>query len=271
VQDIGVPFSRDATSYLISPPGTPFDRLESLQEAMQNLAGASHLAPARHPSRILGVGVGVNHWLRGICEEFPAAFAVGAGDNSLRNGHAPRAGAAVRADLARGLPFADGTFEYVHHRVIPFARQSEESTRMVDELVRVVAPGAWLEIVAAVPVMLPLSPATELLLRQMLRLLDLDPDQVSAPLPLASLLCARGLIDVEERRFELPIGSWGGATGTAMLSNFRATMGAVAPAMEARLNIPTLDTLGMVARSTEEIEQQRTVAPVWFVWGRRGG
>jgi hypothetical protein len=263
-----VPISPDATPYLASRRGTPFDRLEALQEALRTLAGAGHLAPVHGPSRILDVGGGLSHWLREIGAEFPAALRVGAGSDPSSDGGPQAAGAAVRADLGLGLPFVDGAFDFVHHRVIPFAVREELRFRLLDELVRMLAPGAWIEIVATEPAMVPMSPATEVLLRQVRCLLDLNPDRQARWEPLAGRLRARGLTDVVERRFELPIGSWGGPVGAAMLSNFRAVMGAVASALEANLRIPTLDTLEVVARSTEEIEERQTVAPVWFVWGR---
>ncbi len=187
----------------------------------------------------------------------------------MRAGEGPPARVGLRADLTGGLPFPDGAFDYVHHRIIPFAGRARDRARELDELVRVTAPGGWLEIVETEPTMLPLSPATEYLMREILPLLEPSPAGHASPVPPADLLRRRGLAEVEARRYELPIGPWGGALGCAMLSNFRAVMGAVAPALEARLGIPTFETLGLVARSTEEIEQDRTVAPLWFAWGRR--
>ncbi|MBO0702643.1 MAG: hypothetical protein J2P38_06910 [Candidatus Dormibacteraeota bacterium] len=262
--------SRDAVDYLEPRPGMPFDRLGILHQAMQALAGASHLAPVHHPSRIVDVGSGLHHWVREISTEFPAALTVAAGTDSPADGHPPPGVVAVRADLWRGLPFAGGVFEYVHHRAIPFVVREEVRARLVDELLRVLAPGAWIEIVLTEPVIEPLTPATELLLRQVRQLLDLSADPGAAPEPLAHLLRRRGLVDVDGRRLALPVGAWGGEVGTAMVSNFRAVMGGVASALESRLGIPSLDTLALVARCTEEIEEHRTVAPLWFVWGRRG-
>lgn len=261
--------SRDAATYLAARPGTPFDRLGAVQHALETMAGSTHLAPVRSPDRILDVGAGLNHWLREIRAEFPAAFTAAAWTHTPRDGERPEAGLAVRTDLVGGLPFLDAAFDYVHHRMIPFAVHEQDRTRQVDELVRVTAPGGWVEIVETAPTMQPLSPATAHLMRQIHRLLEVSSSTGASPVPPADQLRGRGLVDVEARRYELPIGSWGGPIGNAMLSNFRAVMGMLAPVLEDRLGVPTLETLGLVARSTEEIEQARTVAPLWFVWGRR--
>lgn len=265
-----MPLSRDAASYLAPRrPGTPFDRLGALQEALRAMAGSTHLAPVLRPDRILYVGAGLNHWLSEVRSDFPTAFTAAAWTDTVRNGEPSEAGPAVRADLAGGLPFLDAAFDYVHHRKIPFAVREQDAARQVDELVRVLAPGGWMEIVETEPTLQPLSPATERLMRQILLLLEANPEGGASAQPAPDLLRTRGLVDVEARRYELPVGSWGGPVGTAMLSNLRAIVGMVAPALEMRLGIPTLETLGLVARSTEEIEQCQTVAPLWFVWGRR--
>lgn len=270
MHDCTVPFSRDTASYLAPRwPGTPFDRLESLHKALRAMAGSTHLAPVRRPERILAVGRGLSHWVGEIGAEFPAALTVAAWTDAVRDGQYPEPGTEVRADLARGLPFPDGAFDYVHHRMFPFAVYEQDRALQIDELVRVVAPGGWIEVVETEPTMLPLSPSAERLRRQILQLLEATQDGGQAPQPPAVLLRTRGLVDVDARCFELPVGSWGGAVGTAMLSNFRALMGMVAPALEVRLGIPTLETLGLVARATEEIDKGRTVTPLWFVWGRR--
>lgn len=258
--------SCDAASYLAPrPPGSPFDRLGAVQQALRTMSGATHLAPVGEARRILDVGAGLNHWLREIRADFPTALRVAAWTGTAREGEDLDAAVGLRADLRGGLPFLDAAFDYVHHRMIPFAVRE----RQIDELVRVTAPGGWLEIVETEPTMLPLSPATEHLMREILRLLEEGPEGAAPSKPPADLLRVRGLVDVDARRYELPIGSWGGPTGVAMLSNFRAVMGMVAPVLEVRLGIPTLETLGLVARSTEEIEEGRTVAPLWFAWGRR--
>lgn len=267
-----MPFSRDTASYLAPRwPGTPFDRLESLHQALRAMAGTTHLAPVRGPRRTLAVGSALSHWVGEIGADFPDALGVAAGTDTVREGRDPEAGTAVRAELARGLPFLDGSFDYVHHRMFPFAVYERDRALQIDELVRVAAPGGWVEVVETEPTMLPLSPASEHLLRQILQLLEATQEACVAPQAPVDLLRTRGLADVEARRYELPVGSWGGAVGTAMLSNFRALMGMVAPALEVRHGIPTLETLELVARATEEIDQGRTVTPLWFVWGRRPG
>lgn len=261
--------SPDAAGYLTAQPGAPFDRLGAVHEALRAMAGSSHLAPVGRPERILDMGAGLSHWLREIRVDFPTAFTAAAWTDAVPDGEGPGTGVAVRADPALGLPFVDAAFDYVHHRLIPFAVREQDRLRHIDELVRVLAPGGWVEMVETEPTMQPLSPTTEHLMRDTLRLLDANSQAGVSPEPSTDLLRRRGLVDVDARRFELPIGSWGGAVGIAMLSNFRAVMGIVALALEVRLGITTLETLGLVARSTEEIEQARTVAPLWFVWARR--
>lgn len=263
-----VRFSRDATDYLVSRPGTPFDRFDIFEDGLYALIGSSHLAPVREPRRILDVGTALTPWLGRITVDFPAAFTVGAGIDPT-NGRPLPAGVAVRADLDSDLPFLDGSFDYLHHRVLALPLRDRDTVWRTEKLVRMLAPGGWIEVVITEAAMVPVSPTTALLGRQVLRLLNMDPDHRQRAQPLDEVFRQHGLVDIGRQGFELPIGSWGGPLGMAILSNYRAIMGWVASALEAKLGVPTLDTLWLVARSTEEIEQTRTVVPVWAIWGRR--
>jgi len=53
----------------------------------------------------------------------------------------------VRANLLQGLPFADDRFDFVHQRALAWAVPVRSWPVLVQDLVRVAAPGGWVELV----------------------------------------------------------------------------------------------------------------------------
>ncbi|MBO0744121.1 MAG: methyltransferase domain-containing protein [Candidatus Dormibacteraeota bacterium] len=127
--------------YLIPRKASEVNRLDLQHYALRELLGTNHLAPITEPRSVLDVGTGTGQWAVDMSREFPGALVVGADQPPPIATHdAPRY-SYVRLNLLRGLPFRDGTFDYVHQRLlragIPLAAWPEA----VRELTRVVARG----------------------------------------------------------------------------------------------------------------------------------
>lgn len=58
----------------------------------------------------------------------------------------------VHGDVLAGLPFPDGSFDFVHQRQLCAAIPADCWQRLIDEAVRVTKPGGWVELVEAGPV-----------------------------------------------------------------------------------------------------------------------
>jgi ubiquinone/menaquinone biosynthesis C-methylase UbiE len=104
------------------------------------------------PSKILDVGCGTGEFTSRVARLFPAARAVGVDlvDASLELARARCADLGDRVRFDRGdayeLPFADATFDFVACRHV--VQAIPDAPRVLGELVRVLAPGGRLHVIA---------------------------------------------------------------------------------------------------------------------------
>ena len=81
------------------------------------------LSPER-VTQLLDVGTGWGAWVTEVAEEFPSATVIGLDISPVTRTDVPPNCRFVTADLTKGLPFEDGTFDFVHSRYLlrfPFA------------------------------------------------------------------------------------------------------------------------------------------------------
>lgn len=82
-----------------------------------------------------------------MARDFPLSIFVGVDrGEELPRSDIPENCMFVRAD-ALALPFADSTFDYVYGRTLGFCLTPMNWAKVVSEIVRVVKPGGWVELV----------------------------------------------------------------------------------------------------------------------------
>lgn len=257
--------------YLIPRKASEVNRLDLQHYALRELLGTNHLAPITEPRSVLDVGTGTGQWAVDMSREFPGALVVGADQPPPIATHdAPRY-SYVRLNLLRGLPFRDGTFDYVHQRLlragIPLAAWPEA----VRELTRVVARGGVVELGESGEYWGNAGPAASRffgLMRQLGSRFGMDTEGPPA-LGLPRLLADAGLDDIGERHVTVPVGEWGGRVGSFMASNIRAVGRALMPVFASALSVPEEETASLVSEMLREIEVVHMTGEVWYAWGRK--
>jgi hypothetical protein len=136
----------ESRHYLLPRHPSEIDRLDLQHYAIRLALGANHQAPVEAPARILDVGAGSGQWGFDMTEEFPEALVVGLDLVSGKPNRPPRY-QPVRADLLCGLPFLEGSFDFVHQRLLFLAIPTASWPALVQDLVRVTRPGGWVELV----------------------------------------------------------------------------------------------------------------------------
>jgi SAM-dependent methyltransferase len=112
-----------------------------------------YAAPLRNPESILDVGTGTGRWAMDMAQIFPYANVIGVDVNPPPADEQAGVGRDVRppnyafapGNVLEGLPFADGTFDFVHMRLLFTALPSDRWPFAVAELARVTRPGGWVE------------------------------------------------------------------------------------------------------------------------------
>lgn len=190
------------------PRDSKADQLLDFQHFfLKRLLGRNHQAPLRNPARILDVGCGTGRWAVEMAAAFPRAQVVGfdlvapvdAGPLLATLGPRARSVSFVQGDLLTGLPFPDGSFDYVHLRLLYSDLPADRWPEVVRELARVTQPGGWVECVEPAEAIRDPSPAydaTSHWIAEMCRRRGLDPNVGPR---LKSLLVGAGLVQVSER------------------------------------------------------------------------
>ena len=257
--------------YLFPRHETEIDRLDIQHYALHEFLGGNYRAPLRAPARVLDVGCGSGQWAYDLCQEFPGCLVVGYDLATTKPGQ-PENFAFVRGNLLQGLPFAEGTFDYVHQRLLAAsAIPLKLWSAVVAGLVRVTCPGGWVELVESGPEIESAGPATDRLfslVRRLGRAKGLDTTSIIVG-SLADHLTRAGLVDVNGQYVELPVGEWGGRAGTLLASGVRAGMTRLMDSFEEQLGIADAECRSLIQAMSEEWDQYQSRARFTIAFGRK--
>lgn len=143
----------DGTSEALAKDAQGDAVLDFQHFVLRRQLGAIHQAPVERPARILDVGCGTGRWTAEIAAEFPGAEVVGldlvvprdAGPMLAALGPLAPHVSFVEADLLRGLPFSDASFDFTHLRLMYSELPAQSWPQVIRELARVTRPGGWVE------------------------------------------------------------------------------------------------------------------------------
>ena len=259
--------------YLMPREPREVNRLDLQHYALRELLGTNHVAPIADPRSVLDVGTGTGQWPLDISREFPRALVIGTDQPAPIAAQDASGYFYVRVNVLRGLPFRDGTFDYVHQRLLRAGIPLAAWPDAVGELARVTAPGGMVELGESGERWGNAGPAATRffgLIRQLGARFGMDTEGPPA-LGLPRLLADAGLDDVGERQVTVPVGEWGGRVGSFMASNVRAIGRALMPVFASALSVPEEETASLVSEMLREIEVVHMTGEVWYAWGRRPG
>ena len=259
-------------AYMLPRNHSEIDRLDVQHYALRAALRGNHVATLGRPATVLDVGSGTGQWCYDLCAEFPEASVVGLDLVPSKAEGRPPNYRFVRANVLRGLPFAAGTFDYTHQRLMVTALPLTTWPRVVADIVRVTRRGGWVELVEGGDQIEPRGPATNRLLelaRQLAASYALDAAG-SVCHVLDDLLRDAGAERVRKRSVAVPIGEWGGRVGSLMASDFRSTFSGLCGTFEARFGLPAVLCQELLRAMHEECEGYRTRYTFTFATGRRG-
>jgi SAM-dependent methyltransferase len=170
--------------------------------------------------RILDVGCGPGAWLTDLAALFPTASLIGLDSDAdhvalattLRHPQCHF----QQGDVLVGLPFPEGYFDYTHMRCMILAIPARSWPFVIRELVRVTAPGGWIELFDGGQGCEHVGPKMQQLLswgEQAIALRGFDLGVINH---LGVMLRQAGAYHVREQRLTLPVGAWAGRIGDLM-------------------------------------------------------
>jgi ubiquinone/menaquinone biosynthesis C-methylase UbiE len=244
--------------YLLPSDFEESNRLDMQHFMLKTAFQADVMAPIRQPRGILDVACGTGRWAREMAQRFPQANVVGidlvepTADSMAHQqsafGTLPDNYLFIQGNIFQGLPFPDASFDYVHMRFVALAVPLEKWPPLVREIVRVCAPGGWIELV---DFNTPLGggPAFQHVLQLWRQLADTFKMDNETATHLAAYLRSVGVVNVQERRI---------AVNTADPQDRAARMCAVDLDSGIESSAPALIKLGMT--TPEDMRQLRLAA-----------
>lgn len=242
--------------YLFPRHPAEIPRLDLQHWALREVLGANLLADARDPAMVLDVGCGTGQWALEVDEQFPRSTVIGLDLNPPRVGGTATLGF-VRANMLRGLPFADASFDVVHERLLATAVPVDAWLAFVKDLVRTVRPGGWVELVEPMMRFDGAGPALSRLSDLMLRMAaerGLDTTNTVFRI-LDGYLHHAGLVEIQRRTFSVPMGEWGGRAGSLMQSDTRAAGQRIVELAQAHMGLPEDEGRDLVEAALAECDE----------------
>lgn len=273
VRAVGVP-------YMLPRDMEEINRLDFQHYVLRYAFQGLYAAPLRTPRDILDVGTGTGLWAREMAQLFPRARVVGLDlapplhDEMVGSGvgvdRRPPNYAFVAGNILEGLPFPDGSFDFVHMRLVFFAIPADRWPFVIGELVRVTRAGGWVE---SIEVASPRDGgrAVDVLVTWTTNLLARRGVDITFGPKIGGMLGAAGLSSVYARAVPLPIGAYGGRVANMLARDFvsvQKSLGGPYVASGLTTDAEFTQTLA-TAQADLDSPQYRCVAPWYISVGQR--
>lgn len=257
--------------YLLPTDLPEHQRLDVQHVLMQAVLQNPYQAPLVNPGEILDVGCGTGRWAYEMAQLFPQATVVGcdlveppAGALSVPSNYR-----FVQADVLKGLPFPDQSFDFVHQRFLVLALPAHVWPGVLRELVRVARVGGWVEVVEAQVSADHAGASARQLTDWIIELGRQRGIECGQFPPFAEELRQAGLASVIQRHIAIPLGKWGGQIGTMMQANGVAGVRAMKPLILSQLGVSAEEFDRVLAGAIIEYDQFQMTVPYLVVYGQR--
>jgi ubiquinone/menaquinone biosynthesis C-methylase UbiE len=264
--------------YVLPSDDQEINRLDFQHYMLRYALRGNYAAPLNRPLSILDVGCGTGRWAMEMASIFPDANVVGTdlvlpkadGNASLGAGLVarPENVTFVQGNVLEGLPFAEGSFDFVHMRLLLFAIPADRWPQVTRELVRVTRPGGWVESVET-GAQQNGGPAMDQLVAWITQASVRRGVDPSLGPHVGELLAAAGLVDLQRRDVALPVGRYGGRLGTMAEVDVFGVVGGVKQLVVAQ-GLATSEAYdAAMAQARTDLDRYRCTLPFYLVYGRR--
>ncbi len=241
---------------------------------LRSVIEKNYVAPLAPDLRaILDVGCGTGRWAREMALEFPLASVMACDlvepgeDEELR----PPNYTFRQENILQGLRFPTESFDFVHQRLMLLAVPSVAWPQIIRELVRLVRPGGWLELVEGDLGAKPLGPAGQCLMDWVVmasKMQGVDPIQSAY---LEHHLHLAGLEHIVVKQYPIPMGKWGGKLGITMANHAAASARLLKPLLVSQAKVNPYEFEQVLAISQQEGERLYTTSSYYAVCGQKAG
>lgn len=259
--------------YLLPKDNQEIARLDFQHYMLRYALRGNYLAPLSNPLSILDVGCGTGRWAMEMAALFPQANVVGVDlvppPTEDSNASRQENWAFVQANLLDGLPFADGTFDFTHQRLLVFGLPAARWQDAANELARVTRAGGWVEWLEGHIQLKQGGPAVERLnafaaMAGKARGLDL-----TLVYRIGDYLRGAGLTDVQTRAVDIPISTQAGRLGQLGVVDYIGAVSGLKGPLVANNLVSAEEFDRTIASAKTEMDTLPVYATFPAAWGRR--
>ncbi len=265
--------------YVLPSDDQEINRLDFQHFMLRYTLRGNYAAPVVSPHSILDVGAGTGRWAMEMAQYFPDANVIGVDVTpppADRENASLGAGLDVRPDnyafvqgnILNGLPFADGSFDFVHQRLLLFAIPKESWPAITRELVRVTRPGGWIELVETGPQQNG-GPAMDKIVEWITVASNKrGVDPLLGP-HIGGFLQGAGVANVTAKAITLPVGNYGGRVGKLAETDVFGVVGGV-KALVVSQGITTAEAYDeAMAQARADLDRYQCYLPFYIAFGQR--
>ncbi|CAJ0766821.1 24632_t:CDS:10, partial [Entrophospora sp. SA101] len=200
--------------------------------------------------KALDVGVGI--WAADVGQEYPSASITGVDIVPDFPKDHPSNVKFEKADVLKGLPFEDNSFDLVHQKFGAFAFTEQQfKDKIIDEYVRITKPGGWIELMEFDQTVV--NPGETY---KKFQTAGLNPVPSSFLPKLVE--SNKDLTNYKFIEHQHPIGKWGGKLGELTLNDWLEVYNVHKPTLTSVMNCSSDEYSDMLTQFSKEIDEQKT-------------
>ncbi|RHZ83715.1 hypothetical protein Glove_88g31 [Diversispora epigaea] len=255
----------ESSNYFLPNDDEEVDRLQLQHFLFRDIWDGNFSSPINDfidqgGANILDVGCGPGTWLLEMSTEYPRSSFTGIDMSPIFPVEIKPCNLNFQvANVLEKLPFPDNSFDFVYMRFLLTAFTEKEWIKAIQELIRVVKPGGWLELMEGDLAFNPEGPIGRILMNAFRSTLLAKSINPKICLQLQKWLSSSPqLHNFSFKEKSGPIGSWAGSIGELACQDFCGTLHALRPILTAQLNKNPVEYDEMVAEFGKECNENKT-------------
>ncbi|CAI2185876.1 5702_t:CDS:2 [Funneliformis geosporum] len=266
----------ETIKYFLPNDDEELDRLHLQHYMWRYLWQSNFSAPVddllqKEETKVLDIGCGAGSWLFELATEYPLPSFTGTDISPvIPTTIKPRNINFIKGNILDGLPFEDNSIDFVHQRLLLGAYPLDKWQGVVNELVRVLKPGGYLELMEADAELKPLGPNAKRLSDALLGLMAEKGQDPHILLKLPSFMEKNGQLEeiVKGDKF-CSYDKSSGRLGQIAVENHTAFFTNIKPPLMKAMNIPSEEYDELVKAMTRELVEYETMIHTVRVYGRK--
>ncbi len=257
--------------YMLPKDDAELNRLDFQHYMLRYAMRGLYAPPLGQLRSALDVGCGTGRWALEMAQVFPQARIV-----ALDLVAPPATGAPqpanfqfIEGNALKGLPFADGAFDFTHQRALLGAIPEAAWPGVARELARVTAPDGWVQLIEPAPAPQG-GPGMSALAGWVQQASMRRGINTMIGSQVSEFLRQAGLQDIHTREVEIPMGGHAGRLGVMAETNYFTLFSSARNFIIAMGVTDAADYDAALAQARAELDQGHYVSPYYMAYGRKG-